>query len=449
MTDQQVSLGFSPRPWQKQCYLSMKRFNVIVCHRRGGKTVLAIMLLVSKALRASTQAPRFAYIAPEKAQAKRVAWDMLKRYATVVPGTKVSEVELWVEFPNGARINVDGADDPDRMRGIYLDGCVLDEVADMKPIVWGEVVRPALSDRKGWVLFIGTPKGLNLLSELYAAAQDKPDWFCARYTINDTQAIDASEIERARRDMTIAQFSQEFLCDFNAGDDDVLISADLIDQACQREPMATVADQLVMGVDISRFGNDETVWAFRRGRDARTLPLIAKRGLDVMTTGSMTVELAIRYGVDQIFMDEGGVGGGAIDRVRSLGVACIGVNNGGTADGMCEGILVANKGAECWVKAREWLKDNGALIADQELRFQLGSRRFGYNSNNEIVLERKQDMKKRGIPSPDRADAFCLTFAHPVAMKPVDVDMDLRSYVRRGSVQHNAAGDYDPLRHIH
>ena len=438
-----IDLGFRPRPWQSECFKKLKRFSVMVCHRRAGKSVLAIMWLIHKALTQTGNDGRFAYVAPEKGQAKAVAWDYVKRYATKIPGTKVSEVELSVEFSNGSRIQLYGADDPDRLRGIYLDGVVLDELADMKPTTWDEVVRPALTDRKGSALFIGTPKGLNLLSQLYFDAAGKPDWFSARYTVDDTGAIDPTELAAAKRDMSISKFRQEFLCDFTAGNDDAFISAEMVDEAVAREPQRMPSDVLVMGVDVARFGGDETVMTFRCGRDAVTIKAIHLRGIDTMQVAARVCEEFTRWGCDQVFIDESGVGGGVLDRCIQLGVHAIGVNNGARSDSPVEGLLVANKGAEIWARMREWIKSGGALPNDPELRMQLGSRRYGYNAHSEIVLEKKTDLKKRGLPSCDRADSLSLTFSFPVAPKPMEFDASIRAYVRKG--QGTVIKEYDPF----
>ena len=115
---------------------------------------------------------------------------------------EVNESELWVRIKhNGAVIRVYGADNPDAMRGVRLDGVVMDEVAQMDPTVWDDVVQPALSDRLGWALFIGTPNGINLFSQLYFGAGGKEDWFAARYTVYDTDALDPHEVARLRRDL--------------------------------------------------------------------------------------------------------------------------------------------------------------------------------------------------------------------------------------------------------
>lgn len=444
MSSKTVDLGFRPRDWQTACYKSLRRFSVLVCHRRAGKSVFAILLLVSRALSAKTANARYAYVGPEKGQAKRVAWDYLKRYALQIPNTKVSEVELWVEFANGARIQIDGADDPDRMRGIYLDGVVLDELADMKPQVWGEIVRPALTDRNGWALFIGTPKGLNLLSELFYAAANKPDWFAARYTYEQTGAIDPSEIASAKRDMSAAQFAQEFMCDFSAGNDQAFISADVIEAAVKAEAQSIESDALICAVDVARsLRGDESVIFFRRGRDARSIPPIYLRTDDIMLLSSRVCEEATRYSAEMVFIDMTGVGGGCVDRCRQLGLTVTGVNNGSKSDYPIDGESVANKGAEIWARMRAWMKDGGAIPNDPELRLQLGARNYGYNLHNEIVLEPKDKMKARGLSSPDRADALALCFSYPVVPRPMEFDDVIGAYVR--TRQSKCLTEFDPL----
>jgi phage terminase large subunit len=123
------------------------------------------------------QDARFAYICPRFNQAKDVAWLYVKRLTADIPGVQLHESELRADFPNGARVRLYGADNPDRLRGIYLDGCILDEFADMRPSVWGEIIRPMLMDRKGWAAFLGTPKGRNAFYTIYERARTDPEWF--------------------------------------------------------------------------------------------------------------------------------------------------------------------------------------------------------------------------------------------------------------------------------
>lgn len=211
-----VTTGFVPHALQLECIRSLRRFSVLVCHRRFGKTVLAVNLLIDGAIRCQLERPRLAYIAPLYKQAKTVAWDYLKSYAGGIPGVRFSESELRCDLPGGGRINLYGADNPDSLRGIYLDGVVFDEVAQMPERVWGEIIRPTLSDRKGWALFIGTPHGKNALYELWERAQSNPEWFAAMYRASETGLLDRDELMAAEREMDPDRYEQEFECSFSA-----------------------------------------------------------------------------------------------------------------------------------------------------------------------------------------------------------------------------------------
>lgn len=200
-----IDLGYRPRQWQQECHRSRKRFTVLALHRRAGKTQLAIMELIDAALKFKLELGMFFYVAPYLKQAKIIAWSRLKLQLSpliTISAVEVNESELYVRFKhNGAVIRIYGGDNPDGMRGVRLDGVVIDEVAQIKPEVWTDIVQPALSDRKGWALFIGTPSGVNLFSELFYKAQKLTDWHSALWTVYDTDAIDPTEVERLHRDM--------------------------------------------------------------------------------------------------------------------------------------------------------------------------------------------------------------------------------------------------------
>lgn len=189
-----------------------KRWTCILAHRRAGKTVATVADLLTCALATSKQNARYAYIAPYHAQAKAIAWDYLKRFSQGV-ATKVTESELQIELPNGARVRLYGADNPDSLRGLYLDGVVLDEYGDMRPNVWGEIIRPLLADRKGWAVFIGTPRGKNHFWEIHKQAQTE-GWLSLTLKASETNLIDAAELDDARTQMTPEQYAQEFECEF-------------------------------------------------------------------------------------------------------------------------------------------------------------------------------------------------------------------------------------------
>lgn len=173
--------------------------------------------LIRGALTEPLERPRFAYVAPFLKQAKAVAWDYLKHYSSpLVPaGATFNESELRADYPNGAQVRLYGADNPDSLRGIYLDGVVFDEYGTMDPRIW-PVVRPALSDRMGWADFIGTPNGHNDFYEIWTKAQNNPDWYARMHKASETGLILPIELVAARRDLTADQYEQEYECSFEA-----------------------------------------------------------------------------------------------------------------------------------------------------------------------------------------------------------------------------------------
>lgn len=190
------------------------RFGVVVAHRRMGKTVSAINQLIKDAVLNEKEAPRYAYIAPTYGQAKRVAWDYLCKYARPLGGTE-NISELRVDFM-GRRIQLYGSDNPDSLRGQYFDGVILDEIGDQNPKIWTEILRPALADRMGWCLFIGTPKGQNHFKDLRDRAEDTPDWGLLEFKASETSIVDESELKAARAEMGEDKYQQEFECSFHA-----------------------------------------------------------------------------------------------------------------------------------------------------------------------------------------------------------------------------------------
>ncbi|MGZ3296746.1 MAG: hypothetical protein ACXU9D_26195 [Xanthobacteraceae bacterium] len=187
-------------------------------HRRAGKTVACIHDLQRQALRCPRVRPRFAYLSPFLRQSKAVAWDYLRAAMSSarVAGPTAHESELRVDYPGGAQVRLYGADNPDAMRGVYFDGIVLDEYADMDPRVWSEIIRPALADRRGWAVFIGTPRGRNAFFELWRRSQTEEGWFSMMLKASQSGLIPDSELELARRDLTEEQYAQEFECSFDA-----------------------------------------------------------------------------------------------------------------------------------------------------------------------------------------------------------------------------------------
>lgn len=435
---QQLGLNYFPRDWQRQCHLQRKRFTVLALHRRAGKTELAIMELLDHALRFDKDLGMFFYVAPYLKQAKAIAWSRLKQKVEPLRQRaliEVNESELSIKFKNnGAMIRVFGADNGEAMRGVRLDGCVIDEVSQIKQEVWQDIIQPATSDRKGWCLFIGTPQGVNLFSELYFKAQQTHDWHSAKYTVYDTFAIDEDEVERLRRDMSETSFAREYLCDFSAAGDDQLISLSDVENAAQcvfKEGELNYAPK-ILGVDPARFGDDRSVIFPRQGMAA--LQPEVYRGLDNMDLASRVAAKIDSWQPDAVFIDAGG-GSGVIDRLRQLSYDVIEVHFGGKAT--AAGFL--NKRAEMWFAMADWLKQGASIPNMVDLKQDLAAPIFWFDAAGRRQLEPKDDIKKRGLPSPDLGDALALTFAQPIAKK-TEMDMYRKQYSRER--------EYDPLETI-
>ncbi len=217
----QVKIPYKPRELQAEMHTSVKRWNVLVMHRRFGKTVWAVNHLIKYALTCELPRPRVAFIAPTFTQAKRIAWDYVKYYASVIPGVSFNETELRVDFPNGGRLMLLSAENPDSLRGIYLDLCVFDEFGMQNPRVWGEVVRPALSDREGAAVFLGTPAGHNHFFDLLEQAKSETasgsdQWYHKVVKASESKLVKAEELEAAQAQMTPEQYEQEYECSFTA-----------------------------------------------------------------------------------------------------------------------------------------------------------------------------------------------------------------------------------------
>lgn len=213
-----VVIPYAPRSVFRPLHERNKRWAAIVAHRRAGKTVACINEIIKAAIGNERQhpVPRYAYLAPTYAQAKDVAWSYLKHYTANFPGIETREVDLQVTLPTGAIIRLYGADNYDRMRGVYFDGVVIDEPADIDPRAWPEVIRPALADHQGWAIFIGTPKGRNHFHKIVADGEKSDDWLVLKLPASTTGILAESELSDARKTMSPEQYEQEFECSFEA-----------------------------------------------------------------------------------------------------------------------------------------------------------------------------------------------------------------------------------------
>lgn len=422
MRDVDVQLGVVPRKWQQEVSEHMKRFTVIAVHRRGGKTVLACNILAQQAT--TKEDCLFGYIAPERAQAKVIAWDVLKRifdpFVKFQEAEKrrnksaedvitIMESELKITFnKTGSSIQLFGADNPDRIRGVKLAGVVMDEVAQMKPETWYDAVRPALMDSNGWALFIGTPKGVNLFSELFNMPATSDLWYSKAYTCEETGALPPEEIEEYKRTVPEEVFRREMLCDFSASADNQVISLSMAKSAINRDVDPTYAkySTLVLGIDVARYGKDKTVLFFRKGYQA--YPPIMFNHMDFYQQAIHIKEICDEKQPRAIFVDGTGMGCGLPDFLRAFGMNNVfDVNfSGVTSDQQ-----YFNTRCMLWFKLQEWLKQGGSIPDDQNLVQELAMPLYEAMPDGKYKLEAKEAIKKRlHGKSPDRADALALTF---------------------------------------
>lgn len=213
-----ITIPYTPRALQADLHkeLESHRFSVIVIHRRFGKTYMLLNHLVKAAMSTTKEHGRFVYLAPFLKQAKTLAWDYLKRFCEPIPGRIFSESELKVTLPNGSQIRLFGADNYEALRGIYADGVVLDEYATSDPKVYTSILRPALSDRKGWCCFSSTPNGRNHFFDMLQHAKATPDWFWTVLKASETGLVDEEELRDAKRTMTEEEYDREYECSFDS-----------------------------------------------------------------------------------------------------------------------------------------------------------------------------------------------------------------------------------------
>lgn len=215
--------------------------------------------------------------------------------------------------------------------------------------------------------------------------------------------------------------------DYEAESDMQFIGGGLVREAMEREPVSSIDDELVLGVDVARFGDDSSVIWARRGRDAKSMSPIIMAGADTMQLAARVMAEIDRLQPDAVFIDEGGVGGGVVDRCRQMGYSVIGVNFGGKADRHIDGVpKTKNKRAQMWATMREWLRSGGAIPDDRQVEMEMTGPLYSFDEQNAIVLEKKSDMKKRGVASPDRADALALTFAYPAVARSIQRQQEAR-----------------------
>lgn len=293
---------------------------------------MAVNHLIKGALTCDKPRPRFAYIAPTFTQGKQIAWDYLKHFSQPVPGAVVNESELRIDYPNGGQVRIYGADNPDRLRGIYLDGAVLDEFGLQPPRIYSEVVTPALSDRGGWAFFIGTPNGQNEFYEKTKEARVKDGWFFREYKASQTGYVSDAELATARTNMTPDEYAQEYECSFEASVKGAVYARE-ITQARQDGRVGVVPYEPILPVDTYwdlGVGDATAIWFAQSAPtgEVRVLGYYENSGQGLHHYAGVIRECAQSYGYaygnhwapHDINVRELGTGRSRIEIAQSLGI---------------------------------------------------------------------------------------------------------------------------------
>lgn len=299
---------------------------------------------------------------------------------------------------------------------------VYDEASAIDDVIW-EVSEGATTQPGAiWLAFGNPTKNTGRFRECFGKFRHR--WI--------TEQIDSRSAKMANRSQ-IDQWVEDYGEDsdfvrvrvrgvFPRASDSQFIATDVVEAAQTRPVASDHGAPLVMGVDVARFGGDQSVIRFRAGRDARSIPPLKFRGVDTMQLAGFIADAANRRNPAAIFIDGNGVGGGVVDRLKSLGFRVTEVQAGAKARNERD---YANKRAECWAAMREWLA-TGCIDEDRELADDLIGPEYGFDSQNRLQLERKDDMAKRGLSSPDNGDALSLTFAEPVARPDLNLSRAAR-----------------------
>lgn len=293
-----IVIRYAPRKAFMPFHERTQRWACLVAHRRAGKTVAAINDIIRAAMFAKSQTPLYGYCAPYRSQAKSVAWDYLKFYAAPIT-RETNESELTVELINGAKIRLFGADNADAMRGLGFDGLYLDEYGDFRPSVFGNVLRPSLSDKGGWCVFGGTPKGKNQFWEIYETATRIPsEWFLLRLPASSSGLLPSGELAAARAQLAEDQYLQEYECSFEAailgafyGKE--MREADQQGRICQvpYDPNLPVYSSWDLG-----YRDDTAIWFYQIGRgEIRVIDFYAVSGADIYDIATTVMAKPYRY----------------------------------------------------------------------------------------------------------------------------------------------------------
>ena len=357
---------------------------------------------------------------------------MFKLTATALFSSDPAHDRTWrVDFVPWSENNTEA------FAGLHNQGrrilLVFDEASAIPPVIW-EVAEGALTDQRTeiiWCAFGNPTQNTGRFRECFGRYKHR--WLTRQIDSRTVSLTNKKQIEEWETDYGDDSdfFRVRVRGVWPRAGDMQFIPADIVEEAMNREaPGFSKSAAIVLGVDAARFGDDQSVIYTRIGRDGSGFAPQKFRGLDTVELANRVAAWAVERKADAICVDGGGVGGGVVDQLRRLncgGAHVYDINFGAksnSTDGDAKGERYANKAAEMWGSMRAWIKSGGTLPDDPELFDELTGREYGYVRDLEIVLEKKTDMKKRGLSSPDIADSLALTFAVPIAPRDEGVQAE-------------------------
>jgi len=332
-------------------------------------------------------------------------------------------------------------DNPEAFAGLHNVGkrvlVVFDEASGIVDKIW-ETIDGVMNEAQTELIWVATgnpTRNIGRFRDCFDPHGQGQFWHTLKV---DSREVSFTNKDRIERQIALWGVESDYikvrwLGEFPESGNAQLIPSDNIRTAMVAQPQSYTYEPLILAVDVARYGDNESVAVFRRGRDARTIPVARWRKQSTVDVGSAIANLIAAHGPDAVFIDEGGIGGGVIDFVRHLGHSCIGVNFGSQASIPLGGEKAYNKRAEMYLSLRTWLREGGCIENSPDLFRQLVSIEFGHSKagkmGDAIMLAPKEDLDE----SPDWADALAMTFAFPVATKD------------RTRREVNIRMEYDPL----
>ena len=322
------------------------------------------------------------------------------------------------------------AENPDSYAGIHnADGVmvIFDEASGIDDAIWAVTAGffTENTPNRFWLAFSNPRRNTGYFYECHNSKRDfwQTKIVDARTVEGTDKAVYQQIIDEYGADSS--QAAVEVYGDFPSAGDDQFISSSIVDEAMRRPKLKDLSAPIIVGVDPARFGSDSTVIAIRQGRDI--IGIKRFKGDDTMTVVGHVIECIEEYKPALVVIDEGGVGGGVVDRLKEQRYKIRGVNFGNKSRNP---LMYGNLRAQMWGDMRQWLK-TASIPSDRILKTDLISPVMKPDSKGTIFLESKKDMKARGLASPDAADAICVTFAFPVAHREY-VEPKSRNYSPQG-----------------